>query len=345
MDPFAYRLGVSMICISRPVSLPLAPILAGILACSALLHGAEDVKLREKAVQLLEIANAVSLPGALHNYQQTVTFRALAPDGTMKEGTYTRVSAGASGYREEVTLGDFHTVTVVSGDRVSATRTANDPPEIHALHRELPVHLASFDEQDTIHSIEETSISGHPARCIHFDTQFGSTLQVNQICLDSNNGAIVLWVVGDERIESSDYFHVGTLWEPGHIRRYLRGVLQMEIEQHMQAIEGEIDPNVFSPPTNKWNQMFPCKNMRRAVAISSPMPPPGNAGTDIVDVVVYAYIWNDGSVRLSQVESSPRPDLNAEALKTVATWKFLPMMCNDRVATTAGNLVVHFQGR
>src|SRR6202030_744274 len=102
--------------------------------------------------------------------------------------------------------------------------------------------------------------------------------------------------------------------------------------------EGTVDPNVFSPPSNKWNQLSPCKNQRRPVAISTPMPPPGNSGTDIVDVVVYGYIWSDGSVRLTQIESSPRPDLNAEALKTVSTWRFLPLMCNDRVASTSGDL-------
>ena len=42
---------------------------------------AEDVKLREQAVQLLELANAVSLPGALKNYRQTVKFRFHELDG------------------------------------------------------------------------------------------------------------------------------------------------------------------------------------------------------------------------------------------------------------------------
>jgi hypothetical protein len=333
-----------VISISWPTCLSLALIFAVILSSGTLLP-AEDVELRDKAVQLLEIANAVSLPGALRNYRQAVKFRVYESESTAKEGSYTRVSAGARGFREEITFGSLHTVTVVSGDRVSATRTENDLPEVRALRRELPVHLARFDAQDTIRSIEETTIAGRPARCIHFDTQFGGTLQVNQICLDGSNGAIVLWVVGDERIESSDYFKVATLWEPGHIRRYVGGVLRMDIEQRMEAIEGAVDPNVFAPPSKEWNQLSPCKNQRRAVAISTPMPPPGNAGTDIVDVVVHGWIWSDGSVRLTQVESSTRPDLNEEALKTVSTWRYLPLMCNDRVATTDGDLVVHFQGR
>jgi hypothetical protein len=306
---------------------------------------AEDVKVREQAVQLLEIANAVSLPGALHSYKQAVTFRYYEPDGTAKAGTYTRYSAGAAGYREEITFGAFHSATVISGDKISDTRTDNELPEIRALRNEIPVHLARFDEKDTIRSIEETSVAGRAARCIHFDTQFGATHQVNQLCFDSSNGAIVLWIVGDERIESTDYFKVWALWEPGHIRRYENGVLRMEIEQQLEAIEGTVDPKVFAPPSSKWNQLFPCKNPRRAIALSTPMPPPGKAGTDIVDVVVHAWIWEDGSVKLPQIESSNRPDLNEEAMQTVLSWKFLPLMCNDRVATTTGDLVVHFQGR
>jgi outer membrane biosynthesis protein TonB len=46
-----------------------------------------------------------------------------------------------------------------------------------------------------------------------------------------------------------------------------------------------------------------------------------------------------------QIQSSPRPDLNAEALKLVSTWKFLPLLCNDAPATVDGDFVVHFQGR
>ena len=38
-------------------------------------------------------------------------------------------------------------------------------------------------------------------------------------------------------------------------------------------------------------------------------------------------------------------DLNAEAMKLVGTWKFTPLMCNDQVAATMGDFVVHFQGR
>ena len=84
---------------------------------------AEDMKLRDQAVQLMEAANAVSLPGALKNYEQVVSFRVHEPDGSVKEGSITRTSAGADGHRDEFTFGDYHKVIVISGDKISQTRS------------------------------------------------------------------------------------------------------------------------------------------------------------------------------------------------------------------------------
>jgi len=120
-------------------------------------HGilfAEDVKLREEAVRLMERANQVSLPGPVPNYEQAVSFRVHYPDGAAKEGSYSRVSAGAAGYREEESFGDFHAITVRSGDRISSTVGWEEPPEMRELREQLPVHLGRFDHKDVIRSIE-----------------------------------------------------------------------------------------------------------------------------------------------------------------------------------------------
>jgi hypothetical protein len=315
-----------------------------VLACGSPMH-AEDVRLREQAVELMERANGVSLPGALKNYNHAVSFKFCRQDGSVVEGSYTRVSAGAAGFREEVTAGDFHEIIVRSGDRISSTKTGNETPEVRELRQQLPVHLGRFDHEDTIRSIDNANVLGRPAKCVNFDTQFGSTLQQNQLCVDSERDAMLRWRVGDTLIENTEYFQVGPLWEPGRIRLYERGRLHFEAEQRMEVIEGQVDPNVFTPPSSHWNQLTPCKNPRRPVGILMPMPPEGKSGNGIVDVIVHGYIFADGTVQLTQIESSSRPDLNDEALKTVATWKFLPLMCNDRVAGTEADFVVHFQGR
>ncbi len=306
---------------------------------------AEDMKLRDQAVQLMEAANAVSLPGALKNYEQVVSFRVHEPDGSVKEGSITRTSAGADGHRDEFTFGDYHKVIVISGDKISQTRSTVMPAEVREVRKYVPIHLGRFDQQDVIRSVETTTAVGRPAKCINFDTQFGTTSQANQICADTQHGYLLRWQVGDEVVENSDFFQVANLWEPAHIRRLVHGALQVEIEQHMTAIEGPIDPNAFAPPSQHWNQMFDCTTKRRPIGMSTPMPPAGTAGTEVIDVVVHGWVMADGSVQRLQIESSPRPDLNDEALKTVAGWKFLPLMCNDKPASLEGDFLVHFQGR
>ena len=293
----------------------------------------------------MEVANAVSLPGALRNYEQVVTFRVHEPDGTVKEGSFARQSAGAEGHRDEFVFGDYHKVIVIAGDRISQTHSAIMPPEIRELRKYVPIHLGHFDEKDVIRSIESAGVVGRPAKCINFDTHFGTTLQANQLCVDNDTGALVRWQVGDEVIENSDFFRIVDLWEPAHIRRFVRGALQLEIEQRMTAIDGPMDPNTFMPPSQHWDKLYDCTTKRRPVGISTPMPPAGKSGSEVVDVIVHGWVLANGTVARLQIESSPRSDLNDEALRTVATWKFLPLMCNDEPASLEGDFVVHFQGR
>ena len=306
---------------------------------------AEDVKLREEAVRLMERANEVSLPGSVPNYEQVVSFRVHYLDGTSKEGWYSRRAAGAAGYREEETFGDYHAVSVRLGDRRSSTVGWEEPPEMRELREQLPVHLGRFDHEDIIRSIDDASVLGRPAKCVLFDTQFGSTVQPNQLCMDAERGAMLRWQVGDETIENLDYFGVDNLWEPARINRSLRGTLRMEIEQKISVVDGAVDPNMFTPPTSHWNKLFQCQTWRRAIGTSTPQPAPGNLGTDTVDVLVTGMIRETGKTEALKIQSSPRPDLNAEALSTVSQWTFQPMMCNDKLATQGADFVVHFQGR
>ena len=306
---------------------------------------AEDVRLREEAVRLLERANQVSLPGPVPNYEQVVSFRVHYPDGTTKEGSYSREAAGAAGYREEEAFGDYHAVSVRSGNRMSSTVGWGEPPEMRELREQLPVHLGRFDKEDVVRLIETSNVVGRSAKCILFETQFGSTLQHNQLCMDSETGALLLWQVGDETIENLEYFKVGTLWEPARINRSLRGTLRMEIEQKISVIDGPMDPNIFTPPTSHWNKLFQCQTWRRAIGISTPQPPAGNAGTDTVDIIVTGMIRETGKTEALKIQSSPRSDLNEEALSTVSRWSFQPMICNDKLATQGADFVVHFQGR
>jgi len=304
----------------------------------------EDLNLRMQAVHLMEMANAASLTGGLRNYRQTVSFVVYdRSTGAPTAGTFTRLSAGSAGHRDEITFGDYHSTRATAGNRVSATQTAPEPAEIRDLFKQLPIRLGRFDHEDVIRSIEDSFVLGRAARCIDFDTQFGDTLQANQICVDSGRAVLLRWRVGEELVENSEFFQIANLWEPGHIRVFERGALRLEIEQ--QIVSAEVDPASFTPPNGRWNTTFPCRNPRRPVAVFTPMPPAGDSGTGIVDVVVHGYIWSDGRVQPTGIESSRRPDLNNEALRLAATWRFLPLICNDEPATTDSDFVLHFQDR
>src|SRR5271165_7113695 len=84
---------------------------------------------------------------------------------------------------------------------------------------------------------------------------------------------------------------------------------------------------------------------RGPVALFTPQPVSGKNGDKIVDVLVHGGIRSDGKVHGAVVDSSPGPNLNAEALQLISTWKFLPMICNGNPATVPTDLVLHSQGR
>ena len=87
-----------------------------------------------------------------------------------------------------------------------------------------------------------------------------------------------------------------------------------------------------------------CTTFRRAIGQSMPQPGSGSRGPDS-DVVVRGVIERDGRVSNTLVQSSERPDLNAEALGLIGQWTFLPAMCNGDPNPTEASFVVHFHGR
>jgi hypothetical protein len=329
---------------THPIRFWLPSLLSLLLCCPTL--NAEDVRLREQAVQLMERANAASLLKGFRDYEQVVsfTFHDLL-NGQIKNGTFSRTSAGSDGHRDELTYGTYHAMSVFAGDRTSTTRMANEAPEIFELLEQLPIYLGRFDDKDVIRSIEDSNVLGRAARCINFDTHLGAGIEANQVCVDAERGTLLRWHVGDELIENSDFFQFATLWEPGHIRHFVGGALRLEIEQRINHTSTPVDVKAFSPPSGAWQKWRSCQDRRRPVGISMPMPPPGTQGTSIADVVVRGFITDKGGVQPTVVVSSLRPDLNEEAMKLVATWKFTPLMCNDQVAATVADFVVHFQDR
>jgi len=313
------------------------------LVVTSVLSFSQDIHVREEAVRLLEKGNGISTPMKLPNLERIDTFQVFGSNSGVKEGTFTRVVIQGTGRRDEATFGDYHVINVFTDKGLSTVRTRElAPPEIDTLMRLTPIYHVSFDHEDVIHSIVNRDVNGRPARCIEFDTVAGQKSGANEICVDAENGAIVLEKLWDELIENREFFSFAGALVPGRIDYSFVGAAKMEIRQTMAPLT-DATPNVLAAPPNAEMRQF-CKTYRRAFGESMPQPKPGNGGTD-VEVVVRGMILGDGRVHDAVVQSSERPDLNAEALNLIRQWVFTPAQCNGQPSESEASFTLHFQGR
>jgi len=313
------------------------------LVVTSVLSFSQDIHVREEAVRLLEKANAASTPMKLPNLERIDTFQVFGSDSAVKEGTFTRVVIQGTGRRDETTFGDYHVINVFTEKGLTTVRTRElAPPEVNTLMRLTPIYHVSFDHEDVIHNIANRDVNGRAARCIEFDTVAGQKTGANEICVDATNGAIVLEKLWDELIENSEFFSFAGAVVPGRINYSFAGAAKMEIRQTMAPLT-DATPNVLAAPPNAQIRQF-CKTYRRAFGESMPQPKPGNGGTD-VEVVLRGMIMEDGRIHDAVVQSSERPDLNAEALNLIRQWVFTPAQCDGRSSQTEASFTLHFQGR
>jgi len=305
---------------------------------------AQDADLRSQAAGLLERAHSASLAPNLPNLERTDTFRVFDPNSTSREGSFSRVVIQGVGRREETTFGDYHVINVWRGDVLETTHAnAVAPAVVDTLMRITPIDLVRFDNSDVVRAITNRLLNERPAQCIEFDTIVGQTREENEICVDASNGTILSEKLGDDVIEYSDFVPFAGALFPSKITYSIvgRGTV-LEITQTMTVLE-DGNANVFAAPPDA-STMQRCNTFRRAIEQSGPGPEPGNGGGEY-DVVLRGIIGTDGKVHDALVQSSPRPDLNTEALKLVSQWVFLPAMCNGRPNPTEASFMVTFRGR
>jgi TonB family protein len=314
-----------------------------VLLLASTLSFAQDVRLRQEAVGLLENANRVSLSPNLPNLERTVTFRVLDSASGPQEGTFTRVVVQGTGRRDEFTFGDYHVINVYTRERLATTRTRElAPPQVVNVQRLTPIYLLLFDHEDVIYAINNSQVNGRPARCIQFNTIGGQKNDQNELCVDAVNGTLVSERVGNEYIENSDFFSFAGALFPGKISYSVSGIPRLEISQAMTELT-DATPNVLAAPPNAQIRTL-CTSFRRAFGEFMPQPKPGKGGED-VDLVLRGIIGRDGKVHDAVVQSSDRPDLDEEALGLIRQWTFTPAMCNGKPATTEANFTLHFQAR
>lgn len=102
---------------------------------------AEDAQLRARAFELVERAQEVSAPrqSAPIVNETMLTFHALGADGSMREGSYSRMFAGPTGTRQEFSSAEFHLVQIDLPDRVAFIGKSRIlPPEFREVLRLFP---------------------------------------------------------------------------------------------------------------------------------------------------------------------------------------------------------------
>jgi len=303
---------------------------------------AQDVRVREKAVELLEHANSISTPHDFASYEQVIAFQSFSPAGT-KNGRFTSVVHGPRSYRDEYEFENYDLLVVVNGTMIADVGDRTKAPlEVRRMTRLNHPYTARFDQSDIIRSIQRKVINGRPARCIEFDTVLGETNYANEICIDTQLGVVLRAHANNETISNSDFFAYRDTYLPTHIT-YEQTDLRMELVQAKKEIEGPFDPDFLTPPPNALVANV-CTTMRRPFGQVMTQPRPSSGSTN-VDVMVHGTIRTDGRIRSISIDRSDRPDLNQEAMKLFSTWKFIPAICDGAPMEVPLDATLHFQGR
>jgi TonB family protein len=307
---------------------------------------AEDLKLRQEAVELLEHADAVSTPAVEPPTEALASFRWFNPDASAQDGTLATIISPGTGQRTEWHFGDFHLVNIHLDRKlaIAGENAATIPAAVRKVGELLPIRLVRFDHADTILAIRESEVHGRPARCIEFDTTYGSSVNANQICIDRQLGTMVRFKEGQETTENSEWFPFAGAYLPGRIDVFRHGIELVEIHSTRHKIEGQLDANVFFPPPGAEIKTR-CHQVRRPFGQSMPQPPAGTSGSEITNVLLHGTIGNNGLVHGIVVDRSDRAELDREAIETVSRWVFTPALCDGKPTDWEANFVVHFQGR
>jgi hypothetical protein len=299
----------------------------------------QDMGVRVEAVRLMERAFAASTSSKpLPDYWQDITFRTYAPDGTVKDGTYSTIFSGQI-ERSEILYGDYHIITLQNPEQTLKSTSAPPPVEIWQLMRLIPLSLGRFDKSDVIQSITADRISGRPAKCIRFETINGRAHQSNEICVDAEQGMVLRWNVGDQLIEDSDFSMFEGSWIPERIRLYVSGKLRMDIGQKLSLMPGPIDFDALAPASPVTYR--PCERYNRALIQSAPQPANAGAGP-WYDVRIHATIGEDGRVHDAAAVAAGRPEMEQEAMRIVSQWVFAPASCEGKAISDFAVMTVHF---
>lgn len=303
---------------------------------------AEDVQLRARAIALMSRAKmASSLKGGPFNIRTDVAFRTIGEDGTAVTGTVDRLRGNKGYLRQDVTWGEYRASMVGVKMQVARVGAWDTPPyAVRQLFSLVPFSVGELDSKDVVREIRD----GEESTCVIFETIEGETREPGNVCLSKATGVMIGAHAGGATYEYSQYREIVGALMPGHIEYRERHGFTLSADIVMTKLDSLPDDAFGFPEGSRVGTM--CSRFSRPIPISVPQPPAaGGEGSTVSVVILQGEVNADGAVVNPYVIRSDRPQLNAEALKTIGSWRYEPGKCNGKLSEMRIDMEVRFQGR
>ena len=306
------------------------------------LRSHQDVQLRAQAISLMSRAKvASSLKGGPYTIRTEVTFRTIGEDGTATSGSLNRLRGNKGYLRQDVMWGEYR-ASMVGVNMQVATVWAWDvqPYAVRQLFSLVPFSVGQFDNKDVVREIKDGGVS----TCVIFETIEGETREPGDVCLSKQTGVMVGAHAGGATFEYSGYHEIAGALMPGHIEYREQNGFSLSMDIVMTMLDTLPDDAFAFPVGAQVGTM--CHRFSQPLPISVPQPAGGGGEGGAVNVVnLQAEVSAEGAVVNPYVIRSDRPQLNAEALKTVGSWRYEPGTCDGKSSQMRIDLEVRFQGR
>lgn len=208
---------------------------------------AEDPQVRAEAVRLMERAVMLTTPVWGDN-EEFFDFRVLHQFGEAIKGAIRIGVRTPMNKRWEFTYGPYRFIRVQHGDECATYRSQDaEPASLAAVQELLPAIHRKFDSSDIVLGIADATVDGRPARRIEFMTLKYGQQHSGQVCVDAQNGLLLLIRLGDQTIRQSAYFRFNDSWLPGRLEQSMSGEKTIEIDSKV-AVRTEFPPEYFDYP-------------------------------------------------------------------------------------------------
>ncbi|HEY6376566.1 MAG TPA: TonB family protein [Edaphobacter sp.] len=323
-----------------PVSLAM---LGVAVVLSVRMAEAEDVQLRARAIELMSRAKVAStIKGGPYSFRTEVTFRTIGMDGA-RSGNLVRLRG--KGLRQDVVWGDYKASMIGVGmQRATLGPWDMQPYSVRQLLLLVPFSVGEFDSEDVIREIRDGQTMGQNSTCVLFETIRGERRDRDEVCFAKTSGVMLEAQVGGTTYEYTGYREVAGALLPGHIEYREAGGFSLNADVSTTKVDS-LPEDAFAFPADAEVRNL-CHRFSWPVPLSVPQPAVGGGESSAVTTVsLQAEVSAEGIVTEANVIRSDRPELNAEAVKTVLGWKYQPGICDGKPGAMTMDIEVRFQGR